>query len=131
MADRIMLTGLAVDGNHGVLPEETAAGQRFLVDVTVWLDVTEAARTDDLTQTLDYSRLAALVVDIVAGPPRRLIETVAAEIADTVLADAVLAGLEVHATEVTVHKPEAPLPMSFADVAVTVRRSAKTGRTAP
>lgn len=125
MADRIVLTGLAVIGHHGFFPEETAAGQRFLVDVTVWLDVTEAARTDDLTRTLDYSRLADLVAGIVAGPPRRLIETVATEIADTVMTN-----FPVHATEVTVHKPEAPLGLTFADVAVTVRRSPKTGRTA-
>ena len=58
-----------------------------------------------------------------AGPPRNLIETVAAEIADAVMADERL-----HAVEVVVHKPDAPIPLTFADVAVVARRSRRGGR---
>ena len=125
MADRITLTGLQVRGTHGVLEQERRDGQRFLVDVTVWLDVGPAARSDQLDQALDYTRLAELVVGIVSGPPRRLIETVAAEIADTVMGR-----FAVQAAEITVHKPDAPILATFADVSVTVRRSTKSGRTA-
>ena len=54
---------------------------------------------------------------------RNLIETVAAEIADAVMDDERL-----HAVEVVVHKPDAPIPLTFADVAVVARRSRRNGR---
>jgi dihydroneopterin aldolase len=123
MTDRITLTGLRVHGRHGVFDHERRDGQDFLVDVTVWVDLDRAAATDDLADTLDYGALANRAAEIVAGPPCDLIETVAARIADNVMADQ-----RVHAVEATVHKPAAPIPQDFADVAVTVRRSRRGGR---
>ena len=73
--------------------------------------------------TLDYGRLAQRAADVVAGPPRNLIETVAGEIADDIMSDE-----RVHAVEVVVHKPAAPIPLTFADVAVVARRSRRGGR---
>ena len=118
MTDRIELRGLTVRGNHGVFEHERRDGQDFVVDITVWIDLAAAAASDDLADTLDYGALAQRAADIVAGPPRNLIETVAAEIADDVMADE-----RVHAVEVVVHKPRAPIPLTFADVAVVARRS--------
>ncbi|GGM04278.1 dihydroneopterin aldolase [Nakamurella endophytica] len=123
MADRVTLTGLRVIGYHGVHDHERRDGQPFVVDVTLWLDATAASRSDDVADTVHYGEVAQLAAGVVAGPPRNLIETVAAEIAD-----AVMARWPVHAVEVTVHKPEAPIPLDFADVAVTVRRSTGGGR---
>ncbi|WP_156686347.1 dihydroneopterin aldolase [Mycobacterium sp. Marseille-P9652] len=123
MADRIELRGLTVRGRHGVFDHERADGQDFVVDITVWIDLAAAAASDDLADTYDYGALAQLAADIVAGPPRNLIEGVGAEIADRVMADE-----RVHAVEVTVHKPRAPIPHEFADVAVVVRRSRRGGR---
>ncbi|WP_299556557.1 dihydroneopterin aldolase [uncultured Mycolicibacterium sp.] len=122
MADRIELRGLRVRGRHGVFEHERRDGQDFVVDLTVWADLAAAAASDDLADTLDYGRLAQRAADIVAGPPRNLIETVAAEIADDVMTDA-----RVHAVEVVVHKPSAPIPLDFADVAVVVHRSRTAG----
>lgn len=118
MSDRITLTGLRVRGNHGVFEHERRDGQEFVVDVVVWLDLRKAAASDDLTDTLDYGALADVAAGIVGGEPCDLIETVAGRIAD-----AVLAGARVDAVEVTVHKPSAPIPRTFADVAVTVHRT--------
>lgn len=123
MTDRIVLTGLKVRGRHGVFEHERRDGQDFIVDVTVWIDTDRAARSDDVQDTLDYGVLATRMAEIVGGEPRNLIETVAAEAADSVLSDP-----RVHAVEVTVHKPQAPIPLEFADVAVTVRRSRRAGR---
>ncbi|MER7014928.1 dihydroneopterin aldolase [Saccharopolyspora sp. NPDC000359] len=123
MADRITLTGLKVRGNHGVFDHEKRDGQDFLVDITVWIDLGEAASSDDLAKTLHYGELAERAAAIVAGPPKDLIEAVAGEIADDVMTDA-----RVHAAEVTIHKPSAPIPLTFADVAVTIRRSRRGGR---
>lgn len=121
MADRITLTGLRVRGNHGVFDHEKRDGQDFVVDVTVWLELVEAAATDDLKNTLDYGALATRVAAIVGGPSRDLIETVATETAE----DIMNWDSRLHAAEVTIHKPDAPIPLTFADVAVTVRRSRK------
>jgi dihydroneopterin aldolase len=123
LTDRIVLTGLRVRGRHGVFEHERRAGQDFLVDVTVWIDLDTAARTDQLADTLDYGALAGRVAGIVGGPPRDLIEAVATEVAEDVMTDE-----RVHAAEVTIHKPSAPIPLTFADVAVTVRRSRRGGR---
>jgi dihydroneopterin aldolase len=123
MTDRITLTGLRVHGRHGVFEHERREGQDFLVDITVWIDTDRAAATDELTDTLHYGELAERAAAIVGGPPRNLIETVAAEIADDVMRDA-----RAHAVEVTVHKPSAPIPLPFTDVAVTARRSRRGGR---
>jgi len=118
MTDRIELRGLTVRGHHGVFDHERRDGQDFVVDVTIWMDLAAAASGDRLVDTYDYGLLAQQAADIVAGPAHDLIETVAAEIAETVMADP-----RVHAAEVTVHKPSAPIPLAFADVAVVARRS--------
>jgi 7,8-dihydroneopterin aldolase/epimerase/oxygenase len=123
MADRIELRGLTVRGHHGVLDHERADGQDFVVDITAWIDLAEAAASDDLADTYDYGVLAQRAAAIVAGPARKLIETVAGEIAGDVMKDP-----RVHAVEVTVHKPQAPIPQAFADVAVVARRSRRGGR---
>jgi 7,8-dihydroneopterin aldolase/epimerase/oxygenase len=123
MADRIELRGLAVRGRHGVFEHERANGQDFVVDITVWIDLAGAAASDDLADTYDYAALARLAADVVGGRPRNLIEAVGGEIADRVMDDQ-----RVHAVEVVVHKPQAPIPQQFADVAVVVRRSRRGGR---
>ncbi|WP_433504640.1 dihydroneopterin aldolase [Pseudonocardia halophobica] len=120
--DRIELRGLRVRGHHGVFDHEKRDGQDFLVDVVLWLDLREAAATDDLTKTVHYGELAERAAAIVAGEPRDLIETVSAEIADAVMEDE-----RVQAVEVTLHKPNAPIPLDFADVAVVARRSRQDG----
>lgn len=122
MADRIELRGLECFGHHGVLPEEKRDGQLFLVDATCWLDFSAAAAQDDLALTLNYAELAASISEIVTGPPRDLIETVAAEVADAVMARYEL----LHAVEIAIHKPHAPIPLPFADVAVVARRSKRS-----
>ena len=123
MADRIELRGLKVRGNHGVFDHERRDGQDFIIDVTLWIDLADAAASDDLNDTYDYGVLAQRAAEIVAGPPRDLIETVAAEIAEGVMTDE-----RVHAVEVVVHKPQAPIPLTFADVSVVARRSRRGGR---
>ena len=114
MADRITLTGLRVRGFHGVFEHERRDGQDFVVDLTLWLDLSAAAAGDELKATVHYGELAELAAAIVAGPPRNLIEAVAGEIADSIMGS-----YPVHAVEVTVHKPSAPIPLEFQDVCVT------------
>jgi dihydroneopterin aldolase len=123
MTDRITLTGVRVRGHHGVFEHERRDGQDFVVDLVLWADLDRAAATDELADTLDYGELARRVADVVGGPPRNLIEAVAGQLADELITDP-----RVHAVEVTVHKPDAPMPVAVADVAVTARRSRKDRR---
>jgi len=118
VSDRIELRGLRVRGHHGVFEHERRDGQEFVVDVTVWMDLAPAAASDDLTDTLHYGELAERTAAIVAGEPSNLIETVACRVADMVMADA-----RALAVEVALHKPQAPISLEFADVAVVVRKS--------
>ena len=123
MADRIELRGLKVRGHHGVFDHEREDGQDFVVDITVWMDLDSAAASDDLVDTLDYGALAQRAAAVIGGRPRNLIETVSADIAEDVMTDE-----RVHAVEVVLHKPNAPIALSFTDVAVVARRSRRGGR---
>ncbi|MBK5238697.1 MAG: dihydroneopterin aldolase [Actinomycetales bacterium] len=116
-ADRITLTGLRIQGHHGVFDFERENGQVFVVDVTAWLDLSAASSADDLARTVNYGELAEEVTDAVATSPVDLIETVAERVANVVLAHEV-----VTLTEVTVHKPQAPISVPFDDVSVTIVR---------
>lgn len=118
MLDRVALRGLRGFGRHGVLPEEQALGQPFLVDVDLGLDTRPAARSDDVADTVDYGELAGRVVALVEGEPVKLIETLADRIAMECLTRP-----RVQHVEVTVHKPAAPVAVPFDDVSVTITRS--------
>ncbi|MDR1512617.1 MAG: dihydropteroate synthase [Propionibacteriaceae bacterium] len=143
--DRIELKGVTAWGLHGVLPEEKADAQPFAVDLTAHLSANppdaptschrelgegaflrettttrsqdDASGARDGVVTVDYSRLSALVVDAIEHESFDLVETLADHIARSALAVPGVA-----AVDVTVHKPRAPLPEAFDDVAVTVHR---------
>jgi 7,8-dihydroneopterin aldolase/epimerase/oxygenase len=117
MSDRISLTGLRVKGYHGVFDHERRAGQEFVVDIGLDVDTAQAAGSDDVADTVDYGVVAQQVAVIVAGEPVNLIETLAARIAAACLAD-----VRVGSVTVTVHKPHAPIPLTFDDAAVTIVR---------
>ena len=115
--DRITLTGLRVHANHGVFDFERAAGQEFVIDVSVAVDLAAAASGDDLGRTVHYGELAEAVVAAVERDPVDLIETVAERVAGVALGWAA-----VDEVEVTVHKPQAPISVPFIDVSVTIVR---------
>lgn len=117
MSDQIAVRGIRAFGYHGVLPEERAQGQLFVVDAVLTMDTRFAAASDDLELTIDYAELAKRVVAIVEGDPVNLIETLAQR-----LADACLKEERVGAVEITVHKPDAPAGVPFGDISVTITR---------
>jgi dihydroneopterin aldolase len=118
VTDRIDLTGIEVWARHGVLPEEKANEQLFVVDVAVFVDTRRAAASDDLNDTIDYGKLVDAIHDLVARESHNLIETVAHRVAVRVLEDP-----RVERVIVTVHKPQAPIVVAFGDVSVTIDRT--------
>jgi dihydroneopterin aldolase len=119
--DTISLTGLRARGYHGVYESERANGQDFVVDAVLELDLSGAAASDRVEDTVDYGALAGRLVAVVTGPPVNLIETLADR-----LAEVCLAYRRVAVATVTVHKPQAPIRHEFADVAATLRRERPT-----
>jgi dihydroneopterin aldolase len=122
-SDRLRVAGIEVQGHHGVFDFERREGQRFVVDLVLGLDTRPAAASDDLADTVDYGGLVERVRAAVENDPVDLIETLAERIADLCLADD-----RVEWTEVTLHKPEAPIETTFGDVTLTINRSRQASR---
>lgn len=116
--DRLALRGLRAVGHHGVFEHERRDGQEFVIDVELGIDTRAAASADDLSATVDYGGLAERLHAAVASDPVDLIETLAQRLADICLAEQPTAWVEV-----TVHKPEAPITVTFDDVSLTIHRS--------
>jgi dihydroneopterin aldolase len=121
-ADEIALTGLRVFGRHGVYEDERRVGQYFVVDATLYVSTKAAAASDDVADTVHYGEVAGRIAAIVEGEPVNLLETLAQRIAAALLA---YGGVRMVA--VTVHKPDAPIDLQFADVSVTIRRARPDG----
>lgn len=117
MSDRITLRGMRFMGRHGVTPEERAEAQPFEVDVVLRLDLSRAAASDALADTVDYAAVFGLVQRIVEGRSFSLLEAIAAAIADGVLAT-----FPVDEVEARVRKPKAPLPGALETVEVRLGR---------
>ena len=84
--DRITLTGITAKGYHGVLDFEKHDGQPFVVDATLYSDFSAAAATDDLTKTTNYALVVDLIHRHVTNGSLDLIETLAVNIAEGILA---------------------------------------------
>jgi dihydropteroate synthase/dihydroneopterin aldolase len=114
--DKILLEGIRGVGHHGVFEHERREGQEFIVDLVVHLPSRVAATSDLLADTVDYGVISQRVHELIIGDPVDLIETLAERIASAVL------GLGVASVEVTVHKPQAPIPVPFIDAAIRITR---------
>jgi dihydroneopterin aldolase len=121
MTDELSVNGIECYGYHGVFEHERRQGQTFVVDLTLGLDTTPAGRSDDLRDTVDYGSLVAAVKQAVETDPVDLIETLAQRLADVCLRDR-----RVEWTRITVHKPDAPIEATFADVTLTITRTRPT-----
>jgi 7,8-dihydroneopterin aldolase/epimerase/oxygenase len=121
MSDRIFLTGLLIHAHHGVMEHESKVGQRFVLDLELWLDLDNAARSDKLVDTVSYASIVESVTHAFTTQSYRLVEAAAGAVADALLT----AFAHVSAVQVTVRKPHAPIAAIFADVGVTLLRHRK------
>jgi 7,8-dihydroneopterin aldolase/epimerase/oxygenase len=116
--DQLAVHGIEAVGHHGVFDFERRDGQVFKVDLVLGIDTRAAAQSDDLRATVDYGTIVSTVRKAIESDPVDLIETLAQRIASVCLTDE-----RVQWTEVTVHKPDAPIEATFSDVALTIFRS--------
>jgi dihydroneopterin aldolase len=84
MTGRVALEGLEFHAFHGVYPHERESGNWFEVDIAVETDFSAAAFQDDLSGTVNYETLFAIVKEEM-NKPSKLLETVAGKIIDDIL----------------------------------------------
>jgi dihydroneopterin aldolase len=112
----IEVQGLELKGFHGALPEEKEYGQRFLFDVLL-VAHDAGVRSDELADTVDYTRVVACVQEISGGRRFHLIEALAAAVADELLER-----FPVSRVRVRVRKPEVRLGAPAEYTAATIER---------
>jgi 7,8-dihydroneopterin aldolase/epimerase/oxygenase len=116
--DSIQLTGICCYGYTGYLPEEQVLGQRFEVDVTLWLDLSKAGKSDDIEHTLDYRSAITLIQQLVTDSKFLLIE----RLADTI-AEALLQLPLVEQVKLQLSKPAAPIPDFGGKITLEITRT--------
>jgi len=124
LADKLILSGMRFYGYHGVYPEENKLGQLFVVDLALRLPLDEAGRRDDLSRTVNYAEVAALVRRLVEGERFRLIEALAEHIARAVLDTYSM----IEEVTVRVTKPNPPVDLHFDGVTAELSRRRGEGR---
>lgn len=115
--DKIFLEGMVFFARHGVHPAEREIGQRFVIDVTLYLDLSRAGRADKLELTINYLDVYRHVEAVVCGRSFELLEALAEAVAG-----ALLDNFPVVQVEVRVKKPGAPVPGYFEAVGVEILR---------
>jgi len=119
MSDRIFVTGLVIHAHHGVMEHEEKVGQRFTLDIELMIDLSNAAQSDKLADTVSYSAIVETATRAFNARSYRLVEAAAGSVADAILS----AFPAVTEIRVTVRKPHAPIAAIFADVGVVLSRS--------
>jgi dihydroneopterin aldolase len=116
--DAIFIAGLAVHAYHGVMEHEATVGQTFLIDIELGIDLSEASRSDKIASTVSYADAVDCARRAFTAGRCRLLEAAAGAVGDAILASFP----RVDSVRVTVHKPHAPIPATFADVGVSILR---------
>jgi dihydroneopterin aldolase len=117
--DCIHLTGIRGYGYTGFLPEEQALGQWFEVDVKLWLDLSQPAKTDNIEDTIDYRRVIGLVQKLLKTSKFALVERLAGVIADGILEDSD----GISQVQVILSKTAAPIPDFSGKISIELTRS--------
>ena len=115
--DQIRIREISGEARIGVTEEERREPQKILVDVVLFLDLEAAANTDDLTLTVDYSRVVQMVLEVMGARSYTLLEALTGRICECLLADG-----RVDSVRVEAHKYPQPLQSSAKAVAVRMRR---------
>ncbi|CEQ21731.1 dihydroneopterin aldolase [[Clostridium] sordellii] len=116
--DKILLNNMGFYGYHGVFKEESVLGQKFFVDMELYLDTKEAGITDDMKKSVSYGDVYEVVKDIVEKQRFNLLEALAENIAKQVFERFEL----IEEVMVRVKKPEAPVPGIYDYFGVEIRR---------
>jgi dihydroneopterin aldolase len=115
---RIRLKDIQFDSIVGILPYERANEQPVILNLTLWLDFAQAAKTEDLNESIDYAKLAEELKRFIRLSRFKLVETLVVKTAEYVLEHYPKA----NAVEVSVVKPQAIPGCLGAEASVKIRR---------
>ncbi|CAH9117385.1 unnamed protein product [Cuscuta epithymum] len=116
--DKLVLRGLKFHGFHGVKAEERTLGQKFVVDMDVWMDLRAAGKSDQLLDTLSYTDVYRIVKEVVEGSAHNLLESVAEHISSATLSRYP----QVNAVRVQLGKPHVAVQGSVDYLGVEIMR---------
>ncbi len=116
--DKIILNKMHFSGRHGVLPLEARSSQPFVATVELEFPLETAGRSDRLEDTLDYREVQAIVRGVIEGSHKQLIETLAEEVAEEILARFP----RLSAVTIEIVKLRPPVDFQFEGVSVRIRR---------
>ena len=117
--DKISIKGLEIFANHGVFPEENKLGQKFVINVALYVDTRSAGLTDDLEQSVNYGTVCHQINDFLTANTYKLIERCAEELATHLLVSNPL----VQEIDVEIEKPGAPIGLPLETVSVKIHRA--------
>lgn len=120
--DRINIKRLEVFAKHGVIPEENVLGQKFIISATLYCDTRKAGMTDELSESVNYAEVAALIKKSTEGHVFRLIERLAEYLAREILRSFP----QIEKVELEVEKPWAPVLLPLETVSVKITRAWNT-----
>jgi 7,8-dihydroneopterin aldolase/epimerase/oxygenase len=103
--DAVYVTGISFEANHGYTAVERKGTRRFRCSIEIRRDLSAAARSDRIQETIDYRAVCAIAVEIGTSRTFKLLEALAAAIADAVQERYPDAGLTI-----TVEKMAPPCP---------------------
>lgn len=116
--DKIHIKNLEVFANHGVFPEETSLGQKFLISLTMYTDTRAAGKTDDLTKSIHYGEVSSFITEYTKTHPCKLIEAAAETLAEELLLRyPLLKGITLE-----LKKPWAPVGLPLETVSIEITR---------
>ncbi|NLO08268.1 MAG: 2-amino-4-hydroxy-6-hydroxymethyldihydropteridine diphosphokinase [Clostridiales bacterium] len=116
--DRITISDLEVFAYHGVLKEENSLGQKFLISAELYMDVSEAAKDDDISKSINYANICKEIDTFLKNHTFKLIETMADRLAKHLL----ILYKNLDEICIKIKKPWAPILMTLDTVSVTVNR---------
>lgn len=119
--DKILIKDLKLFAYHGVNPEEKRDGQNFILDITLYSDLSKPCLTDNVNDTVSYAKVIKTVRAVFTEKSFDLIEKAAQTVSDAIL-DSYPAIVKV---KILLKKPEAPVKADFGFVAVEIERERK------
>lgn len=118
MMDKIIIKGLEIYAFHGVNQEEKKNGQKFIVDAELYVNLRRPGETDDVKDTVSYSKVIKTIIKVIKESSYNLIERVATRITQQLFSEF----LEINSIDITIKKPDAPIDAEFKYMAVCISR---------
>ena len=116
--DKIEIRDLEVFANHGVFPEETALGQKFVVSAIMYTETRPAGLTDDLSASINYGEVSHMITDFLQKNTYKLLEAAVENLAEMLLLSLPL----LKKITLRIEKPWAPVGLPLKTVAVEITR---------